>query len=108
METKKISETEAKTKSEFIRQMMAFGDYQKGEIEDSRKGFLIIAIDPDAMVDNSAMSLAMMGGDRETLLAALCQNLEQPSPIRDVLRKAMTTVAMKGLIEDLLGRKRNG
>lgn len=108
METHKISETEAKAKSEFIRQVMAFGEYQKGEIEDSRKGFLIIAVDPDAMVDDSAMSLAMMGGNRKALFAALCQNLEQPSAIRDMLRKAMTEIAMKGILEELFRKKGNG
>lgn len=103
-DSKDITETEVKGQSEFLREAIGFVDYEKKEIEGSKKAFMLIAIDPDAGGVESALTLGVVAGQRDALLAAICKNFEQGTPIGEMLKKAASITAMKGLVDSFLKR----
>lgn len=104
-----ITAEETKQHSEFLEKVLDFGNYQKKEIngKDSKKGFLFIAVDGDAAEGDAAYSTAVIGGNREYLNGVIKHYLVDDSCISYILRRAMTEVAMKHVMEDIIGKMSN-
>lgn len=88
-----VSKDYAKGESEYMRQFIAFADYQTGEIENSKKGFLIIAVDGDAKGVRrqgcDSLSFTRLEGDKETLLLTIAQLFICKSGVCKFLMKAI-------------------
>lgn len=105
--TMDITSEETKRHSEFLKQIIDFGDYQKKEIgQGSKKGYLIIAVDGDAAVGEGAYSTAVVGGNKEYLNGVIKTFLTEESGVSLVLKRAMTEVAMEHVMGDLLKKLR--
>lgn len=98
-----VSEKDTKEKSEFLKQVIDFANYQKEEVMNGKKGFLILAADGDVSSEGS-YTTAIVVGNQEEILNLLKNQLNDKSDISFILRRAMTEVAMEHVMGDLLNR----
>lgn len=99
----KIDEGIVKEKSEFLKQVIDFAQYQKTEILGTGKGFIILAFDNDIQgEDGAGISTAVIGGNKVKLLSALCTNIEGDDSFSELFYKAMGFVALKQAIKNII------
>lgn len=100
-----LTTEETKQKSEFLKQVIDFANYQKEEIMNTKKGFIILATDGD-VTDDGSYTTAIVGGNKRGIIDLIKANIDDDSGVSEILRRAMTETALEHVMDDLIGNMR--